>query len=97
MSHWRDRANRVIDGVLNGRNPRTMGTAERKAVRDEISKAYPFGERRMHPYKIWLSAVRIAMSTNRSESRVDTGPLFVPPESDLIAIHTFEGEGGSVL
>ncbi|MEZ4865332.1 MAG: hypothetical protein R3C14_28745 [Caldilineaceae bacterium] len=31
---------------------------EGAALRALISQAYPFGERRYHPYKIWLSEVK---------------------------------------
>jgi hypothetical protein len=51
-SKWRTRARPVIQRVLK----ETEGKPEdeiRRAIRD----AYPFGERRHHPYKIWLDEV----------------------------------------
>jgi len=35
-----------------------VGCEDEKALRRAISKAYPFGERRMWPYKVWLSQVK---------------------------------------
>jgi hypothetical protein len=51
-SKWRTHARPVIQRVLK----ETEGKPEdeiRRAIRD----AYPFGERRHHPYKIWLDEV----------------------------------------
>ncbi len=53
-SHWRRQAREVIKKVLDD----TKG-ADSAAIRKAISEAYPFGERRYHPYKIWLDEVKI--------------------------------------
>lgn len=53
-SRWRAHASAVIRRVLAELPPDTSLEAKKKA----ISAAYPFGERAMHPYKIWLSEVR---------------------------------------
>lgn len=57
MNRWRDACAPIIEDVL----ARTLaGTPERrKALRD----AYPFGERAMWPYKVWLD--EIARQTGR--------------------------------
>ena len=50
---WRDVARPIIAQVLQ----ETAGQEEpqvKKALRD----AYPFGQRAMHPYKIWCDEVR---------------------------------------
>jgi hypothetical protein len=52
-STWRDICRPIIYEVINS-NP----DLNEKDLKREISKAYPFGERRMHPYKIWLSEVK---------------------------------------
>lgn len=57
MRKWRKRANRVICDVVAEamrENPRMS----EKELRQRISDAYPFGERKYHPYKIWLSEVK---------------------------------------
>lgn len=52
---WRERANEVIVRVVK----ETEGQALPDRIK-AIRNAYPFGERKYHPYAIWLSAVRIA-------------------------------------
>jgi len=52
MSEWRNIANRVIAKTVKD-NP---GLPEQE-LRKKLSEAYPFGERRYHPYKIWLSEI----------------------------------------
>jgi hypothetical protein len=54
-SHWRTHSNRVItDALDSGRAAGLTG----KALLKHVDAAYPFGERAMHPHKIWLSARR---------------------------------------
>lgn len=56
MSYWRDVARRVIDEAL--RDARILGL-EGKELEKFVANRYPFGERAMHPYRIWLSEFRI--------------------------------------
>jgi len=49
---WRDQAAIVISDVLR-QNP----DAGQKELRKLISAAYPFGERKYYPYKIWCDEV----------------------------------------
>jgi hypothetical protein len=51
-SRWRNAANQVITKVVSD-NP---GLPEHE-LRKKLSEAYPFGMRKFHPYKIWLSAI----------------------------------------
>ena len=51
---WRTSAARVISKVIED-NPNVV---DEKELRKLISAEYPFGERAMHPYKIWLSEVK---------------------------------------
>jgi len=53
-SKWRKHANCIIHKVAQD-NP---GLSESE-LRKKISASYPFGERERHPYKIWLSAVKL--------------------------------------
>lgn len=53
-SSWRTHARKVIRRVL----AENAGKSE-KEIRKAISDAYPFGERKYHPYKIWLDEVKI--------------------------------------
>lgn len=55
-SYWRREANRAIrDAIDAGREKGLSGIELEKYVR---ANGYPFGERAMHPYKIWLSAMK---------------------------------------
>jgi len=51
-SRWRNIAAPIIAAVFQ-EHPNDS-PARRKALKD----AYPFGERAMHPYKIWLSEIK---------------------------------------
>ena len=51
-SDWRRYANAIIVKIIRD----NMGLEE-KELRKKISDAYPWGERAMHPYKIWCSEV----------------------------------------
>ena len=55
-SPWRERSAQVICKVIKD-NPK----ATIKGLHKKISKAYPFGERKYHPYKIWLDEVHKAI------------------------------------
>lgn len=49
---WRDEAAPIIYKVLQ----ETKGKPE-KEIRQALREAYPFGARKWHPYKIWLSEI----------------------------------------
>lgn len=55
-SPWRVKSAQVIYKIIKENSGITI-----KELRKKISKAYPFGERKYHPYKIWLDEVRIAL------------------------------------
>ena len=50
---WRDFCRPIIEEVLR----ETKGQDE-KAVKKALFDAYPFGERAMHPYKIWCDEIK---------------------------------------
>lgn len=58
MPNWRSHAAEIISKIIGARVPRRMSAEELKSLRKEISDAYPFGQRAMHPYKIWCSEVK---------------------------------------
>ena len=58
-SHWRDIAEAVIAGV-DDRLPALASLDERRAA---LRAAYPFGERRGWPYKVWLRCQRAYLAT----------------------------------
>lgn len=51
---WRDIARPIIAKVLAENEGKTE-QEKRKALKD----AYPFGARQWHPYKIWLSEIKV--------------------------------------
>lgn len=51
-SHWRRAARAAIQAALEA----SVGKEPGERIR-AISDAYPFGERKFHPYRIWLSEV----------------------------------------
>lgn len=53
-SYWRGRSERVIAEV----HASLPINADLKARAAAVDAAYPFGERRWHPYKIWLQERR---------------------------------------
>jgi len=56
-SRWREIANRIItETVAKAREHDPSVGALR--LRQLVSQKYPFGQREMHPYKIWLDAVK---------------------------------------
>lgn len=62
---WRDSARPLIAKALE----ETKGKTEqeiRKALRD----AYPWGERRMHPYKIWCDEIKKQRGLKKRKSFV---------------------------
>lgn len=54
MSTWRDHARPIVARVLAA----TQGMDER-TIRRALRAAYPFGERRYHPYKIWNDEIAV--------------------------------------
>lgn len=51
---WRDSARPLIAKALE----ESKGKTE-KEIRESLRAAYPWGERRMHPYKIWCDEIRV--------------------------------------
>lgn len=67
MSRWRARCRSVIDSIYSSRLDLR---ADPVAMLKAMSKAYPFGSRTGHPYKMWLKEMAIARSKLRG--RLDT-------------------------
>lgn len=66
MSHWHDTARRVIHETLASLPPGMTTANRRKAV----NEAYPFGERKYFPYKVWLAALKQAFGPARPRKHV---------------------------
>lgn len=73
---WRDYAAPIIAKVLK----ENRGKPE-KEVRKALKEAYPFGERKYHPYKIWLDEIKI--QTGRKKRGV-AKDVILPNQTKLI-------------
>ncbi len=58
MGTWRDIARPIIANVL--KQP-----LDEKEIKAALKKAYPFGERSMHPYKIWCDEIKVQTGKRR--------------------------------
>jgi hypothetical protein len=54
---WRNHCAPIIAEVIE-----RVGTDDPKALRKALLEAYPYGERSMHPYKIWRDEIRRQLS-----------------------------------
>ena len=64
---WRTSARIIIRGVIS-----EVGRADDRFLRRKISEAYPFGERKYHPYKIWLDEVKKQLGQpNKNSQNMD--------------------------
>jgi hypothetical protein len=61
---WRTKAAKVIREVI-----RKHGTQDMPALKVALRKAYPFHERKFHPYKIWLDEIKVQLGTKRLQER----------------------------
>lgn len=66
VTSWRQKAQPVISAVLRD-NPRARG----KELQRLLGRAYPFGTRAMHPYKIWLGMVREALEAREQQAKFE--------------------------
>jgi hypothetical protein len=64
MSRWRDISRKVVRETLAA----AAGKPEPE-IKAALREAYPFGERAMHPYKIWLDEIKRQRGT-----KLSTGP-----------------------
>ena len=59
---WKDKALEAIKPVLaQHRQSCRDGLMNRSQLRRELNKAYPFGQRINHPYKVWCAVVNEAI------------------------------------
>lgn len=64
VSRWRDIARPIIERVLKD----TEGQDEKK-IRKALREAFPFGERRYYPYKVWLDEIRVQRGLKKKKPR----------------------------
>ena len=61
---WRDIARPLIAQVLKDTNGKSD-----KEIRKALKDAYPWGERAMHPYKIWSDEIRVQRGKRKFNER----------------------------
>lgn len=66
---WRDSCRPIIQRVIA-----EVGRSDLKALRKALREAYPYGERKYHPYKVWCDEVSKQVGTNSKDKL--TGDLF---------------------
>ena len=75
----RDQAREIIVAVID-----RVGRDDEKALRRAISAAYPWGERAMHPYRIWLSEVKHQMHPEEHVHPPSRGTALLPGQGELL-------------
>lgn len=63
---WRDSARPIIAKVLADNEGKTD-----KEIRRALRDAYPWGQRAMHPYKIWCDEIKVQRQLKPSKNYVD--------------------------
>lgn len=69
---WRKAAAPIIAQVIRDNEGKTE-----KEIRKALREAYPWGERAMHPYKVWCSEVNKQLKSIGIKSR---GKVSRPPD-----------------
>lgn len=64
MSTWREKAAPIIRKVIADN-----AGATHQELRALLRDAYPFGERKYHPYKIWCDEVNAQLGTKKIKPR----------------------------
>jgi hypothetical protein len=64
--YWRGIAAPIIAETIKANKGKT-----RKEIKAALREAYPFGERRMWPYKVWLSEIRNQLDGKPSYKQVN--------------------------
>lgn len=86
MATWRNQAASVISDVIR-QNP----NMEQKKLRKLISAAYPFGERKYHPYKIWRDEVNRQLGPQpQAEISVSEAQSLTSELCDAYMFHDFD-------
>jgi hypothetical protein len=70
---WRESIRKQIESVVE-----RLGDADEKTLRCALSDAYPFGERKHLPYKVWCEEVKRQLTGRGMTARYKTrqGELF---------------------
>jgi hypothetical protein len=72
----RDRVRPIIAAVID-----EHGVGDMPLLREKLREAFPFGERKYHPYKIWLDEIRVQLGAKKRPRR-SLEPKSVQPSAD---------------
>jgi hypothetical protein len=73
-SLWRVQSRTIIKQVLD--RAVTLKWTE-KELQAALTKAYPFGERDMWPYKIWLDEIKVQRGTKKHTPKTHNGRVLI--------------------
>lgn len=57
---WREDARPIIAAVIA-----RVGKSDLPALRRALREAFPWGERKYHPYRMWLDEINVQLGTKR--------------------------------
>jgi len=60
----RDQVRPIIAEIIS-----IVGTSDIKNLRKKLRQAYPYGERAMHPYKIWCDEIRVQLGIKKIKEK----------------------------
>jgi len=66
---WRDSARPIIAKVLEDHKD-----SEPKERQKALKEAYPFGERKYHPYKVWLNEIAVQLKKKSFGKKNNVAP-----------------------
>lgn len=75
---WREQAAPIIRKVIL-----EVGTEDGIALKKALRAAYPWGERAMHPYRIWNSEIRHQLSGHHKTKSVSRRRFFDANQKEL--------------
>jgi len=76
---WREHARPIIAKVLADNKGKTD-----KEIRVALRNAYPYGERAMHPYKIWCDEIKVQRNQKKNHNQVfDVNQVDLFKESEV--------------
>lgn len=79
-SYWRNIAAPIITRVIAN-----VGRDDERALKRALHDAYPFGERRMHPYKVWRDEIRRQLEGKQHRQPPPPDPI-APGQLPLLSI-----------
>ena len=83
MKSWRDRAYEVAyRAYLEGKAQGLEGAQLKK----HIGKAYPFGPRQYHPYKVWLDVVKRILNPQLRIPQQKIAELMPNPDQQVLPL-----------